>query len=74
MTTGSFETPIEIDAEAPAIAAEVLGTETENDTVDAALRDVDQRWARMRAAARLGEMADRGDFDEFVGNKAAYRR
>jgi hypothetical protein len=28
---------------------------------------------RLRALARLGEMADRGDFDEFLGNKAAYR-
>jgi len=26
------------------------------------------------ALAQLGEMADRGDFDEFLGNKAAYRR
>lgn len=30
--------------------------------------------ARLRALARLGEMADRGDFDEFLGNKAAYRK
>ncbi len=29
---------------------------------------------RLRALARLGEMADRGDFDEFLDNKAAYRR
>ena len=28
---------------------------------------------RVRALARLGEMADRGDFDAFLGNKAAYR-
>ena len=27
-----------------------------------------------RALARLGEMADRGDFDEFLDDKAAYRR
>jgi hypothetical protein len=26
------------------------------------------------AVARLGEMADEGDFDEFLGNKQAYRR
>ena len=24
--------------------------------------------------AELGEMADRGDFDEFLGDKSAYRR
>jgi hypothetical protein len=29
---------------------------------------------RLRALARLGDMADRGDFDEFVGDKAAYRK
>ena len=29
---------------------------------------------RLRALAVLGEMADRGDFDEFLGNKAACRR
>ena len=48
--------------------------ETEKDTVDAALREVGQRLVRLRALAKLGEMADRGEFDEFVGNKAAYRR
>jgi hypothetical protein len=32
-----------------------------------------QRLQRLRALAQLGEMADRGDFDEFLGNKAAYR-
>ncbi len=32
------------------------------------------RLTRLSAIARLGEMADRGDFDEFLGNKQAYRR
>jgi Arc/MetJ family transcription regulator len=68
------KTPIEIDQDALAIAAEVLGTKTKKDTVNAALREVGQRLVRLRALASLGEMADRGDFDEFVGNKAAYRR
>jgi Arc/MetJ family transcription regulator len=68
------KTPIEIDQEALAIAAEVLGTKTKKETVNAALREVGQRLLRMRALARLGDMADRGDFDEFLGNKAAYRR
>lgn len=68
------KTPIEIDQDALTIAAEVLGTKTKKDTVNAALREVGQRLVRLRALARLGEMADRGDFDEFVGNKAAYRR
>ncbi|MEU7746139.1 type II toxin-antitoxin system VapB family antitoxin [Nonomuraea sp. NPDC049158] len=68
------KTAIEIDQEALAIAAEALGTKTRKDTVNAALREVGQRLVRLRALAALGEMADRGDFDEFVGNKAAYRR
>jgi Arc/MetJ family transcription regulator len=68
------KTPIEIDQEALAIAAEVLGTKTKKDTVNAALREVGQRLVRLRALAALGEMADRGDFDDFVGNKDAYRR
>jgi Arc/MetJ family transcription regulator len=67
-------TPIEIDQEAPAVAAEVLGTKTKKDTVNAALREVGQRLVRLRVLAGLGEMADRGDFDEFLGNKSAYRR
>jgi Arc/MetJ family transcription regulator len=68
------KTPIEIDQEALRIAAEVLGATTKKDTVNAALREVGQRLVRLRALAGLGEMADRGDFDEFLGNKAAYRR
>jgi Arc/MetJ family transcription regulator len=68
------KTPVEIDEEALATAAEVLGTKTKKDTVNAALREVGQRLQRLRALAQLGDMADRGDFDEFLGNKAAYRR
>jgi Arc/MetJ family transcription regulator len=68
------KTPIEIDEDALATAAEVLGTKTKKDTVNAALREVGQRLERLRALASLGEMADQGDFDDFLGNKAAYRR
>ena len=68
------KTLIDIDEETLAAAQEVLGTGTKKDTVNAALREVGQRLTRLRAMARLGEMADRGDFDEFLGNKAAYRR
>ena len=68
------KTPVEIDEEALATAAEVLGTKTKKDTVNAALREVGRRLVRLQALAALGEMADRGDFDEFLGNKAAYRR
>ncbi len=69
-----IKTAIEIDQDALERAAEVLGTKTSKDTVNAALREVGQRIVRLRALAQLGEMADRGDFNEFVGNKAAYRR
>ncbi|MFY9888105.1 MAG: type II toxin-antitoxin system VapB family antitoxin [Streptosporangiaceae bacterium] len=62
---------IDIDQEALAAAAEVLGTTTKEDTVNAALLEVGQRLVRLRALARLGEMADRGDFDEFIGDKTA---
>jgi Arc/MetJ family transcription regulator len=68
------KTPIEIDEDALAVAAEVLGTKTKKDTVNAALREVGQRLERLRALAQLGEMADRGDFDDFLGSKTAYRR
>ena len=69
-----IKTPIEIDQEALETAAEVLGTKTKKDTVNAALKEVGQRLIRLRALAALGEMADRGDFDEFLGDKSAYRR
>ena len=69
-----IKTPIEIDQEALETAAEVPGTKTKKDTVNAALKEVGQRLTRLRALAALGEMADRGDFDEFLGNKPAYRR
>jgi Arc/MetJ family transcription regulator len=68
------KTPVEIDEDALATAAEVLGTKTKKDTVNAALREVGQRLERLRALAELGQMADRGDFDEFLGDRTAYRR
>ena len=70
---GLIKTRIEIDQDALTMAAEVLGTKTKKDTVKLALREVGERLVRLRALARLREMADRGDFDEFVANKAAYR-
>ena len=73
-TMTMVKTPIEIDEEALRTAAEVLGTKTKKDMVNAALREVGQRLTRLSALARLGEMADQGDFDEFLGNKQAYRR
>jgi Arc/MetJ family transcription regulator len=71
---GMTKTPVEIDDEALAAAAKVLGTTTKKDTVNAALREVSQRLLRLRALEQLGEMADQGHFDEFLGSKDAYRR
>ncbi|MDO5627592.1 MAG: type II toxin-antitoxin system VapB family antitoxin [Mobilicoccus sp.] len=65
--------PIDIDDEALTAAAEVLGTRTKKDTVNEALREVAARLRRLRALEDLGRMADRGDFDEFVGDRSAYR-
>ena len=74
VTTGMTKTPVEIDDEALAAAAKVLGTRTKKDTVNAALREVSQRLLRLRALEQLGEMADQGRFDKFLGDKDAYRR
>jgi Arc/MetJ family transcription regulator len=71
---GMTKTPVEIDDEALAAAAKVLGTTTKKDTVNAALREVSQRLLRLRALEQLGEMADQGQFDEFLGDKDAFRR
>jgi Arc/MetJ family transcription regulator len=68
------KTPVEIDDEALAAAAKVLGTTTKKDTVNAALREVSQRFLRLRALEQLGDMADRGEFDELLGAKDTYRR
>jgi len=71
---GMTKTPVEIDDEALAAAAQVLGTRTKKDTVNAALREVSQRLLRLRALEQLGAMADQGQFDEFLGHPDAYRR
>jgi Arc/MetJ family transcription regulator len=71
---GTTKTPIEIDDEALAAAAQVLGTTTKKDTVNAALREVSQRLLRLRSLEQLGAMADQGDFDEFLNAKHSYRR
>lgn len=54
---------VDIDDDALAAAAEVLGTSTTADTVNAALREVIARQRRLIALEELGAMADRGDLD-----------
>jgi len=66
-------TSVEVDEDALRTAAAAHGTRTDADTVNAALREVGRRVTRLRAIARLGEMADQGDFDEFLDRKPANR-
>jgi len=64
---------IEIDDEALAEAAALLGTKTKKDTVNVALRETALRLRRAQALARLGELGESGTFDELL-DKAAYRK
>ena len=57
------KTPVEIDEETLAAAAEVPGTEAKRHAVGVALREAGQRLARMRVLVKLGEMTDRANLD-----------
>jgi Arc/MetJ family transcription regulator len=63
---------IDIDDEALAEAAELLGTTTKKDTVNTSLRETAQRLRRAQALARLGELGQAGAFDELL-DKTTYR-
>ncbi|CAM5636849.1 MULTISPECIES: type II toxin-antitoxin system VapB family antitoxin [Streptomyces] len=54
---------LEVDDEALAEAAKLLGTKTENDTVNMALLDVVKRRNRAMALAELRDLGAKGDFD-----------
>ena len=71
---GMTKTPVEIDDEALAAAAQVLGTTTKKDTVNGALREVSARLLRLRALEQLGTMADQGDFDDLLDGKGSDRQ
>ena len=45
--------------------------EDKKDAVTRALGEAARRRVRLRALARLTEMAERGDFEEFAGDNAA---
>ncbi|MEU2392044.1 type II toxin-antitoxin system VapB family antitoxin [Streptomyces sp. NPDC007369] len=64
---------VDVDDEALAAAAAILGTKTKKDTVNAALLEVAKRHRRLRALERLAEMGERGDFDILL-DKENYRR
>jgi Arc/MetJ family transcription regulator len=64
---------LEVDDEALAEAASILGTKTKKDTVNTALLEVARQHSRALALAELREMGTRGDFD-FLLEKKNYRR
>lgn len=64
---------VEVDDEALAEAAEILGTKTKKDTVNAALLEVAKRHKRLQALDALVAMGERGDF-EILRDKRNYRR
>jgi Arc/MetJ family transcription regulator len=61
---------IDIDDEALAEAAALLGTTTKKDTVNQALRETTQRLRRANALARLVELGESGAFDELLNKEA----
>ncbi|MDH6137802.1 Arc/MetJ family transcription regulator [Kitasatospora sp. MAA4] len=64
---------VEVDDVALAEAAELLGTKTKRDTVNAALAEVSLRHKRLAALDRLVAMGEQGDFDVLL-DKDNYRR
>ncbi|SFF80887.1 hypothetical protein SAMN05421541_12328 [Actinoplanes philippinensis] len=64
---------VEIDEEAFADAAALLGTSGWSDTINAALWEIGKIRRRLAAFELLGEMGAAGDFDEFL-DKRSYRR
>ncbi|GIH28368.1 hypothetical protein Aph01nite_66780 [Acrocarpospora phusangensis] len=57
------KTLIDLDDEALAEAAKLLGTSSKKDTVNAALREIVDRRRRAAAIARMREMATQGEID-----------
>jgi Arc/MetJ family transcription regulator len=64
---------VDVDDDALAAAAELLGTRTKKDTVNTALRETVSRLKRARGLIGLAELGAEGTFDELL-DKAAYRR
>ncbi|MFI7128468.1 type II toxin-antitoxin system VapB family antitoxin [Nonomuraea sp. NPDC050153] len=63
------KTVIDLDDEALAEAAKLLGTSSKKDTVNAALREIVDRRRRAAAVARMREMAATGEIDFSVIEK-----
>lgn len=67
--TGMTKTVIDLDDEALAEAAKLLGTSSKKDTVNAALREIVDRRRRAAAVARMREMVATGEIDFSVLEK-----
>ena len=68
-------TVIDLDDELVAAVAQALGTSTEKDTVNSALREVLENRRRALALTRLRAAADEGAFElEMFEDKRNYRR
>ncbi|MEU6784487.1 type II toxin-antitoxin system VapB family antitoxin [Nonomuraea angiospora] len=63
------KTVIDLDDEALAEAAKLLGTSSKKDTVNAALREIVDRRRRAAAVARMREMVATGEIDFSVLEK-----
>jgi len=63
------KTLIDLDDEALAEAARLLGTSSKKDTVNAALREIIDRRRRAAAIARMREMVAEGEIDFSVVEK-----
>lgn len=57
------KTLIDVDDEALAVAARILGTTTKRDTINTALRAVNDRQRRIEAIERIRQMVADGDID-----------
>lgn len=66
------KTVIDLDDEALAEAARVLGTTSKKDTVNAALREIVDRRRRAAAVARMREMVAAGEIDFSVIEKGGH--
>jgi Arc/MetJ family transcription regulator len=64
---------VDVDDDALAQAATLLGTKTRKDAINAALRETAQRLRRAHALDRLSELGEAGAFDELL-DKTAHRR
>ncbi len=67
------EIHVNVDSEALAEAAEILGTDGAEETINAALLEMSARLKRRRGFETLVEMAKTGQFDELLV-KSNYRR